>query len=436
MTLFFFDKTFIQLQISKIKTGGWSVLGRKILILIKLLAEMVFKKIISIIENLVAIPFFIFIRFLSPFLLIRLGEIETRIIGHYSQSIEIYLCEQSLGINKCNKKHFDIWFTNKRVANKFLLYKWKKYLAVFPRFFIEPLFYLCRRLPGGKNHLVPYRSWRDSQLWQNVDIHDTLPRIESHISFSKEEQDYAFEIFETIGIYRSDTIVCFNARDPSFHEKTTIFGPRDSHISDQVLAMEDMVDIGYKCVRMGSIALESLDHASPNIIDYAHSGKRSEMLDLFILSYCRFMVSTSTGIDAIPAIFRRPMVFVNVSDIASMFIYNVINLPLFIPKKIFSIKENRLLTFSEIFALKVDEFAVRQQYENLGLKWIDNSKEEIRAVVREMECRMSGKWIETKEDIDLQKRFKTIFMSVERPRPLSSRVGANFLRENRQLLIF
>ena len=41
---------------------------------------------------------------------IRINELETRAIGHFSVSIELYLLSKNK--NK-NKKYFDIWFRNK-----------------------------------------------------------------------------------------------------------------------------------------------------------------------------------------------------------------------------------------------------------------------------------------------------------------------------------
>ena len=56
---------------------------------------------------------------------IRINELETRAIGHFSVSIELYLLSKNK--NK-NKKYFDIWFRNKFISNEFLYNFWKKKL--------------------------------------------------------------------------------------------------------------------------------------------------------------------------------------------------------------------------------------------------------------------------------------------------------------------
>ena len=38
----------------------------------------------------------LFLKIIKPFIHIRIGEIETRAIGHFSKTIDIYLAEQEL----------------------------------------------------------------------------------------------------------------------------------------------------------------------------------------------------------------------------------------------------------------------------------------------------------------------------------------------------
>ena len=75
----------------------------------------------------------LFLRFISLFIVIKIGEVETRSVGHYSKSIDIYLSEKKIFKKTINQKPtLEIWFTNKFVANKFLLKKWKDILFIIP----------------------------------------------------------------------------------------------------------------------------------------------------------------------------------------------------------------------------------------------------------------------------------------------------------------
>ena len=68
----------------------------------------------------------------------------------------------------------------------------------------------------------------------------------------------------------------------------------------------------------------------------------------------------------------------------------------------------------------------------------ENSPEEIRDIVIEMDERLNGNWKETKEDLLLQKKFWSIFnnnikkLNLEKPLhgKIKSKFGAKFLREN------
>jgi putative glycosyltransferase (TIGR04372 family) len=66
---------------------------------------------------------------------------------------------------------------------------------------------------------------------------------------------------------------------------------------------------------------------------------------------------------------------------------------------------------------------------------VKNTSEEITEVVLEMDQRLNGTWIETDEDIELQKRFKKLREVVPKWRVQPSvRIGADFLRRYQHLL--
>jgi len=76
-----------------------------------------------------------------------------------------------------------------------------------------------------------------------------------------------------------------------------------------------------------------------------------------------------------------------------------------------------------------------EKYDQAGIEVIENTEEEILDLAREMNERIDGKWITLDEDEELQKRFRALFPEGHRCHGAPSRLGAELLRQNRELLI-
>jgi hypothetical protein len=57
------------------------------------------------------------------------------------------------------------------------------------------------------------------------------------------------------------------------------------------------------------------------------------------------------------------------------------------------------------------KFSHTEQYENSGIKIINLSKEEILATVEEGWKRLEGTWVDTKNDIEEQKKFWSVLIN-------------------------
>ena len=190
---------------------------------------------------------------------------------------------------------------------------------------------------------------------------------------------------------------------------------------------------------MGAKVMEAMKITHPRIIDYATNGIRSEFMDIYLGAKCEFCISTGMGLDAIPAIFRRPIVFVNLVPLAYLHTFRTEFIS--ITKKHFSKEEGRILTMREIFNHGFGFCMFTSDYESKGVELIENTSEEIRGVVVEMVERLTDTWQPHADDEALQRRFWEIFneaMDNYQGRPLHgeilARFGAHFLRNNRDWL--
>ena len=93
------------------------------------------------------------------------------------------------------------------------------------------------------------------------------------------------------------------------------------------------------------------------------------------------------------------------------------------------------MTFSEIIESGVGRFLEKEDYEKNGLEPIENTPEEIKSAVIEMDERMKGTYQGSTEDEELQKLFWSLFKKSDLNHTFVSRIGANYLRSNRDIIL-
>jgi putative glycosyltransferase (TIGR04372 family) len=326
-------------------------------------------------------------------------------IGHFAAKTEIYLCEREAGIDVPRARSFDVLYYRSPASNSQLKKMWDRTLRIYP----FALAYSLDRL----SHFLARSEIHDIRMSEARDVHGLLARTQPHLSFTPEEERAGWAAVRAMGIPERTRFVCFHARGPEYlrtiypHFDSSYHDYRDSNIKNYLPAVELLTRWGYYAVRMGSIVKEALLTTHPKIIDYARNGCRSDFLDIFLGARCHFFMSSGTGIDAIPMIFRRPFMYVNYVPLE----YATTWLPdhLFIPKKHWLRAEGRFLTFREILDSGVGRFLRSEQYTARGIEVIENTPEEIAALAIEMDERVTGTWRTTEEDEELQRRFWSLY---------------------------
>jgi len=406
---------FLQRQVSQIRQGGIGILPHKAL---KLLALLPF------------LPFLLIVRLLRPWLILRFAPLPSERIGHFAGNIEVYLCERDAGINVPSRRFVDVFYYNARISNSQLKRMWDRRLRVCP-FDISLLDRLNRWLPGGEEHGIPMPH-------QDRDVHGLLASTQPHLSFTIDEEQIGSVGLRNLGVPEGTPFVCFHARDSAYLE--TIYPNfdcsyhdyRDSSIHNYVPAVEELSRRGYYAIRMGAVVKEALNVSNCRIVDYAANGDRTDFMDVFLGAKCTFFISSGTGIDAIPMIFRRLSLFVNFVPLE----YGRYGQPghLFIPKKHWLRGERRFMTFREILGSGAGRFLWSEKFEQRGIELVENTPEEIRALAIEMDERLKGMWQTTEADEELQRRFWSLFKPSELNGVFRARIGAEFLRQHRHLL--
>ncbi len=386
----------------------------------------------------VAVPIVMVIRLMRPWVLVRWDNMPSPRIGHFAANPELYLCERDAGIDIPDHRHIDIFFMEKPICNQQLAQMWRRVLKVWPHWIMSPIRRANLLLPGGKIHQISDDSHSDR------DVHSLLDRFPPHLEFTADEEVKGNAELRKIGVPSGSPFVCLIVRDAAYLDSHQLkdwsyHKHRDSEIKNYVLAAEELAERGYYVLRMGAKVLDSFNSNHPKVIDYATNGMRTDFMDIYLGAKCTFCISTSTGFDAVPLIFRRPIVFVNLVPIGYLWTFE--SQVIAITRHHFSTEKQRDLSLKEIFTSNVGFALKALEYETNNIKLIENTPEEIRDVAVEMEKRLTGTWQSDPIDYELQKRFWDIYPIEELDRmgrplhgKISCRIGADFLRANTSFL--
>lgn len=197
---------------------------------------------------------------------------------------------------------------------------------------------------------------------------------------------------------------------------------RDASVDTYRLAMESVVERGGWVIRMGDPSMTQLP-PMPQVIDYAHSAVRIDWMDVFLWARCRFFIGTQSGPAWVPPTFGVPCVATNWTFHSRRWFGQ----DLFIPKLLWSESEERYFSFAETLT---SEEGITESLDHLafkGVRFVDNTAEEIRDVVVEMLDRLEGKAMYSREDEELQKRFDQMWTS--HAHHANGQIGREYLRK-------
>lgn len=324
------------------------------------------------------IPIILVIYLIRPLIIIRIGVLHSDRIGHFSANTELYLCELKEGINKPDSKFIDLFFLSSKVSNHQLYKMWKRKLIILPKLFLSSLYRLTYILPYGLKNRVSGPSAFDR------DIHNLFDKYSANLKFTKKEEKLGESLLRSYGIKKNDKFICLNVRDSAFlsHKSFDYHSYRDCKIENYKHAAEKLADLGFYVIRMGAKVNQKFISSNKKIIDYATNGMRSEFMDVYLAAKCYFAISTSSGWDSLPYVFRKPIVFAPVQPINNFFTFSNKFIGIF--KHHILIKENRKMTINEIFDSNVFSSLTTNEFTNSGVKLIDPTQEEIWDVTKEM----------------------------------------------------
>lgn len=200
---------------------------------------------------------------------------------------------------------------------------------------------------------------------------------------------------------------------------------RNADIDSYTDAIQSIVERGGYVVRVGDPKMKPMPEEIKGVFDYAHSGIRSNKMDIFLFSQCRFFIATNSGPWLIPCLFNVPTVVTNLLPLIRPWTKD----SLFIPKILKLNNENRILTIKEMLSPEFGKFYTTRQYLEKNISIIDNTKEELNTLVLEMLDYLDGSLVYSDEDNEEQNKLSNLYLKYSKYGD-SGRMGRDFLKRH------
>ena len=338
--------------------------------------------VVEIFGLLLALP----LRALAPIMRVEVQEIWAARIGHLALEPEMLLCRRAV---TPEPRTFTVFYAKKPIANDFMLTMWRRVLPFGPSLLLDPIY-----RAGGRWAWLDVRARGWDQRHFDLRALDARP---PHVAFTSPELARGEQILADLGIAPGQPFICLAVRDSAYLASTqpgrdwTYHRYRDSRIETYEPMVRRLADAGYVVLRMGAVVSEPLVTSSPGVIDYANSGLRSDFADVFLFANCAMCISSSTGIDSVAMLFRRPLILVNLPGAGGCQLGGPLRRVMF--KTVIDVQTRQPLPLMDERRFQAMSFHRADHYERAGLDLVDNSAEELLAVADEVLADVSNDWI-------------------------------------------
>lgn len=359
-----------------------------------------------------------------------IGEVNSYAIGHMTDMPLTYVMAKKLGLMPDYKI---IWLAPPgRIANHCLLSYWDEHFEIvrdgnkvrelaplINDIEIDTSFF---KMPSGLTLNTRVAVAAVSQAWDKAGNGPVLKLRAEHIEKGE-------ACLRRMGLPKGAWFVGLHARDAGFkRESNCVYnGHRIATIENYFSAIRKITDAGGWVIRMGEPSMPAIPEM-PNVIDYARSPHKSDWMDIYLCAAGRFFIGSSAGILLVPQLFGAPVVATNLSPTP----YRQGSRDIFLPKLLWKESENRYCTFAEVFQPPIYESESGVLLQELGLKSIENTPEDLAEAIAEMINKLDGIHIYDSEDERMQEHYRSL-APVE-GRFYSNRIGRDFLRKNKNLL--
>ena len=318
------------------------------------------------------------LKLVQPIVRFQLCVVGFHRYGHLALEPEIFLAEQEImkATDASHGRVINIWSLGPETkqSNRFLAKKWKDELLVLPSWFVGSL----QRV----GLVFPFLKLEEPKLSITGSLNG-LDKTDSHVSLSAEEMEEGRKRLIEIDINPDKPFVCLIVRDGGHYKskgdiESAGYELLNFDINNFAGVAEVLIENGFQVVRMGSGSERPFTSKPDGVVDYALSKNRSEFLDVYLAATCEFAVSTQTGPDAVCMLFRRPVLYVDVTRYCQFFFGS--KLATWSPVRLQ--KNGIILNLSEVVNSEVAWFKDPNMFSKNGISQQKTSSSELRELVR------------------------------------------------------
>jgi putative glycosyltransferase (TIGR04372 family) len=338
----------------------------------------------NVLKRLVKAPLFVFsflvllvLKLVQPFIKFQLCVVGFHRYGHLALEPEIYLAEQEIkkATSASHRRVISIWSLGPvaKQSNRFLAKKWKEELLVLPSWLVGSF----QRVGLS----IPFLKLEEPKLSITGSLNG-LDKTDSHVSLSAGEMEEGRKRLIEIGINPDKPYVCLIVRDGGHYKskgdiESAGYELLNFDINDFSGVAEVLIESGFQVIRMGSGSERPFTSKPDGVVDYALSTNRSEFLDVYLAATCEFAVSTQTGPDAVCMLFRRPVLYVDVTRYCQFFFGS--RLATWSPVRL--LKNGSILNLSEVVNSEIAWFKDPNLFSKNGISQQKSSKGELKELV-------------------------------------------------------
>lgn len=335
------------------------------------------KRLKSYFKHLIGLKIIFISILLWPIIRFKFGILYAERIGHLANTFDNYIyARNSRGIMEIAFFHI-----NNDVSNIELLRLWRvKQYKIFFSIIGKIVLHTSKRFGIGEKLII---NWNEME---------TVPKKsntkEKYIKFDKKFFSDGELILKKYNINKP--FVCLTSRDSAYLEKKSDKNYHD-FIDTDFRKFDNSINFlikkGYSVIRVSKET--NIEYQNQSKKYFFLTEGRTDSSDVFFLNQSKYNIFGSYhGITNLSAIFRKKSLYLNFTPFSLKDLTTISKNSVFIPKKIFSIKENRFLKFYEINDLINSEYSIHYQgnfFKDKKLRVVDNTVIEMLDTIKEFD---------------------------------------------------